>query len=771
MQVSRRTLIICLRPTVHASDADDHNSISQRTLTSSPSTTSIATYSSSPLFDAFPPPVPPLPKDATKKAGPAPADAADVFSTPSTSGEEKPLPVISNDQDRRMSMSDTDDDQSVVMVNPPGQRSRSPSPTQTVKERPGKHVKAPSRSKRRSMSVSDAELKKAMGSGVASTPLRISTDTKALEGSPGWGTRLEGIMSQFRGELQTLESRSTSLDLRDPTTPSRRPLNVRAQSDDMVAPLSAPPTFRPTPRAANSLPLELTTPAVTLQTVSGGEESLVNAGPSSNPQSPVDAPIVPPRTSSLTPLRSRVGSNAGYSRSPNLKYGPRSPPTRFNGSSLLHHAHSASRDSNRLRVQHRSTASASEPSLVPDRDEGRVCEPPRTTRVVSTPNGFVDPNTVPGLSAASQQDLTTNDLVPARYSLRQSSPAKHEESSADLDNRGKELAARCWEEDEEFLPKDKIAEWLGGQWVDLVPSVRLTLNALAGASSTKPRCATISTTSTSQTSDWTKRSGMSACLVDHVGVKLLSSAGGYARSFTSRLRRSRLTVSLRSLHVGSGSAIQQPSWAMLVSHPAGFGYERKLTDAFPGVVHAVAYSVLLLNTDLHVAELASRMSRNQFIRNTMTTIQLQLQPSGMASSTDLTYDDWSSVRGGSEHGDVPGNTVRARAKRSDSITSWNSVTREALVPSSGTLVNSSGQLTLASTDPTGSSSANQSSVSVGASSNPDGKQSQEANPPPPPAINSASAPSAIVYDRNWETEIENMLKVGIPVGRSIRHSH
>ncbi len=144
----------------------------------------------------------------------------------------------------------------------------------------------------------------------------------------------------------------------------------------------------------------------------------------------------------------------------------------------------------------------------------------------------------------------------------------------------------------------------------------------------------------------------------------------------------------------------------------------------------------------------------------MTTIQLQLQPSGMASSTDLTHDDWSSVRGGSEHGDVPGNTIRARGKRSDSITSWSSVTREALVPSSGTLVNSSGQLTLAS-DPAGSSSANQSSVSVGASSNFESKQSQEANVPPPAATTSVSAPSAIVYDRNWESEIESMLKVGI----------
>ena len=195
----------------------------------------------------------------------------------------------------------------------------------------------------------------------------------------------------------------------------------------------------------------------------------------------------------------------------------------------------------------------------------------------------------------------------------------------------------------------------------------------------------------------------------------------------------------------------------------------------PGVVHAVVYSVLLLNTDLHVAELTNRMSKTQFVRNTMTTIQIQLQPSGMASSADLTNDDWSSVRGGSESGDAPGNTVRARAKRSDSIASWNSITRDALIPSSGTLVNSSGQLTLASSEPTGSSSVNQSSVSVGGTSNPDGKPSQDTAPPPPPSAypsstvaSTAASSSGMIFDKNWEMEIENMLKVSL-YSCSMRH--
>ncbi|KAI1794173.1 hypothetical protein LXA43DRAFT_971422 [Ganoderma leucocontextum] len=629
-----------------------------RTLTSSPSTASISTYNSSSLFDAFPPPVPPLPKGASRRPA-APADVADVFSV-RPSSDDKPLPAI-GDSERRSEAIDMSDDQSLVLVYPPTHRSRSPSPTQTVKERTVKHPKVPSRSKRRSMSVSDAELKKAMAIGASPSPLRITTDSRALEGSPGWGMRLEGIMSQFRGELEQLESRSTSLDLRDPTTPSKRPLAPRSHSDT-ITPLSAPPTSRSIPRTAMTAPPELTTPAVTLQTVTGGEENLMDAG-SSAPNSAVEAPVSPLRSSLNTPSRSRTGSNAGtFQRSANLKYGPRSPQARYGGPSL-HHVPSVTRESNRLRVQHRSTASASEPSLVPDRDESRVCEPP---------SAFL-----PGLSATSQQDLTTNDLAPGRSPLR-SSPGRQEET-VDLDNRGKELADRCWAEDEEFLPKDKIAEWLGGQSLINKAALRHYMHNF----------------------------DFSNLRLDQAFRRLCAKL--YLKAETQQVDRILDEFARRYWDCNPTTVLGNAS-----------------------VVHAVAYSVLLLNTDLHVAELASRMSRNQFVRNTMTTIQLQLQPSGMASSTDLTYDDWSSIRGSSEPGDYPSTTIRARGKRSDSITSWNSVTREALPPSSGTLVNSSGQLTLASSDPVSSSSANQSSVSVGASSNPDGKQSQDASSLPPP---------------------------------------
>lgn len=54
---------------------------------------------------------------------------------------------------------------------------------------------------------------------------------------------------------------------------------------------------------------------------------------------------------------------------------------------------------------------------------------------------------------SSHQDLGT--------SLQFVIPAGGEELG-DLEGRGKELASRCWNDNEDFLPKEKVAEWIGG---------------------------------------------------------------------------------------------------------------------------------------------------------------------------------------------------------------------------------------------------------------------------------------------------------------------
>lgn len=73
---------------------------------------------------------------------------------------------------------------------------------------------------------------------------------------------------------------------------------------------------------------------------------------------------------------------------------------------------------------------------------------------------------VASITAASQQDLTIKDLSLSRYTSPSSvstsnSPAPVDES-VDMATRGRELAVKCWDEDESFLAKDRIAEWLGG---------------------------------------------------------------------------------------------------------------------------------------------------------------------------------------------------------------------------------------------------------------------------------------------------------------------
>ena len=74
------------------------------------------------------------------------------------------------------------------------------------------------------------------------------------------------------------------------------------------------------------------------------------------------------------------------------------------------------------------------------------------------------------------------------------------------------------------------------------------------------------------------------------------------------------------------------------------------------------------------------MSRNQFVKNTLTAIQTQVNPSSpdivSPSSADLTSYDDCSVRGATLEDTAEYGAPTVRSKRSDSITSWNSVSRD-----------------------------------------------------------------------------------------------
>ncbi|QRW24132.1 Sec7 guanine nucleotide exchange factor [Rhizoctonia solani] len=211
--------------------------------------------------------------------------------------------------------------------------------------------------------------------------------------------------------------------------------------------------------------------------------------------------------------------------------------------------------------RHRSAASASEPSLL----EGIAAGSPTTA--------FVSLATTPPFGKnllGSESETNDWSRIPWRPKInrRGSSGA----ASTDMDGRGKELANKCWEEDESFLAKEKIAEWLGGTAAINKIALRYYMDNF----------------------DFTRMRLDGA--FRHLCTKL------YLKAETQQVDRILEEFSRRFWDCNRGSVYASPS-----------------------IVHAIAYSLLLLNTDLHIAELTSHMSKNQFVRNTWAVIQDQIR--------------------------------------------------------------------------------------------------------------------------------------------------
>ncbi|KZT29200.1 hypothetical protein NEOLEDRAFT_1167197 [Neolentinus lepideus HHB14362 ss-1] len=636
------------------------------------------------------PPVPPIPKEYKRPMVASPI--SDVFTDPrsSMSDRSKPLPPISKAMTLQPAFGDDVDDQSVTSVGSSLRQVRSPSPEGTIKSKP--LPKSPAHSKRRSMSVGEAELKQAMAYDSSPPPLPTVQDKKSEEGL-GWDPSLYGILSDFDSH--------TSLDLKDPTTPAKRAsASARSKTEQASMTRLSTETERPRPKQSASWPLRLDTPAVTLDTPAPGTPTLTlepaSLGEGSAPLSPtstterssIDTANAPSRSGSLaTSARSRSGSNATGPRnmqSPRY-YTPRAARPRDSGLSLLQHTHSSSRDSSRLRSQHRSAASSSEPSLVSYPAHPR--EHDRTVRHVPS-SLSIDSSSA--LAASSQVDLNRRPSL-SRYPSTDRSPARGDDV-VDVETRGQDLAAKCWAEDEEFLHKEKIAEWLGGHG-------RINKIALH---------------------HYMDNFDFSGLRLDNAFRRLCAKL--FLKAETQQVDRILEEFSRRYWDCNPNAVYGSAS-----------------------VVHAVSYSLLLLNTDLHVAELSSRMSRNQFVRNTIAAIQMQLQPNRSVgiSTPDLVHDDNSSMRGvGSDSSDAA-STVQSRAKRSGSIASWNSVAVDGYV--SNVKTGATGSTSQIDASPGKEPARNDSVTSVAL---PSATESR--------ATSSTSAP--FVYDRNWENEMESLLK-------------
>ncbi|KAI5123999.1 hypothetical protein M0805_006409 [Coniferiporia weirii] len=626
----------------------------------SPSTP-IASYSGSSFYQSDEaPPVPPIPR---QHRSPVPSPVADVFNNTAQNTPDlgKPLPPIQSLSRKPSKVKDADvadgDAKSLVLVERVAPTMRSSSPERTIK---GKLPQAVGRAKRRSMSVGESELKNAVAEAAA------ERGSSSLSNEWDSGSDYSGVVKDFKGELSMqLDTISTSsFNLRDPSTPKTTSFDADPTSAlaNVRGRLQERPQ-RPELRMVSSSPAPTTsTAASTADSVAVAEDA-----------------IVPPRLSSLVipPRNLNTVGNVEPVRRSQVKYGPRSSQS---SSTNVYGAASNSatigRDMSRLHVHHRSTASSSEPSLIPVRDDDRMRDPKRTVRLVpsSTSVGWPEA-TSPALSLclSSQTDLTeeTGDQ-------RMSSSIVSREEPIDIEARGKEFATKCWTEDEQFRVREKIAEWLGGTGLNNKVALRYYMD-----------------------------------FFDFAGL--------------------RLDVAFRRLCAKLYLKAETQQVDRILEEFSRRYWETNPTTVYgsAGVVHAVSYSLLLLNTDLHVAELAQRMSRSQFVRNTLTAIQMQIRPNGgRASTPELTHDDGSSIRGlGSDGSEAGASTLRSRGQRSGSVASWNSISRDfvntpATTPNSGT---SQTQL-------------NGSNTSVHE-----------------PRIKNASVPS-VVYGRNFDTDMESLLK-------------
>ncbi|SPO20231.1 uncharacterized protein UTRI_00628_B [Ustilago trichophora] len=157
----------------------------------------------------------------------------------------------------------------------------------------------------------------------------------------------------------------------------------------------------------------------------------------------------------------------------------------------------------------------------------------------------------------------------ARTSFDAASRPTHEEGSAPpaIAASAQELATKCWEEDPDFLKREKIAEWLGG--LGLINRAARTF--------------------------YFANFDFSGLRLDVAFRRLCDKL--FLRAETQQIDRILAAFSQRYYECNPDSV---------------FGSS--------DVIHSVVFSILLLNTDLHIAELQERMTRQQFVRNTLSAI-------------------------------------------------------------------------------------------------------------------------------------------------------
>ncbi|GAA5828758.1 hypothetical protein JCM11251_005861 [Rhodosporidiobolus azoricus] len=183
------------------------------------------------------------------------------------------------------------------------------------------------------------------------------------------------------------------------------------------------------------------------------------------------------------------------------------------------------------------------------------------------------PSSLPSSAAASSSSLALASSAGVR---KRRTPAQKAEdvdaalSEEELQVKARELARRVWEEDEGFLERRKVATWLGS-------AGRVNIAALR---------------------HYVDNFNFAGLRLDVAFRRLCTKL--YLKAETQQVDR----------------ILEQFSRRYYNDNP-------KTVYSSADIVHAVSYSLLLLNTDLHVVDTTTRMTRQQFIRNTVEAIKAQ----------------------------------------------------------------------------------------------------------------------------------------------------
>lgn len=290
-------------------------------------------------------------------------------------------------------------------------------------------------------------------------------------------------------------------------------------------------------------------------------------------------------------------------------------------------------------------------------------------------------------------------------------------SPEELDQRGEAIASRIWAEDETFKSKEKFSEWLGG------PDI---INAIS------------------------RRHYM-----DHFDFTNLRIDVAFRRLCAKLYLRGESQVIDRILIEFSRRYWEHNPTSILGS---------------ASNVHQVVYSLLLLNTDLHVAELAHHMTKQQFITNTLSTLSAPSRTSSNAatparSMSPIPFDQDMQRKGSVDPSigsvlqidkadrtpPISMQNSTMRIKRSGSVTSWKgSLSREQ----SGVSSTSSGQVALSNSTGPGSGSGG-----VTEPSSLNGSTVSFQDPGMRKHSSAQGSVSSLQYvAKAWEAEVENYLK-------------